>query len=123
MVKNSGTSPRSKNSRYFATEKAMDSAKRIDVVWVNGEWPECFFEVEQSTGVTSGLHRMYQVIRVDAKFFIVAPEDERRRFEREVDKAPYKGVKHKYRFRSYEELLEMYRAEENYRKIRDTFFS
>lgn len=45
---------------YFATEKVMDSARRIDVVWVNGEWPACFFEVEQSTGVTSGLHRMYQ---------------------------------------------------------------
>jgi len=105
----------------FAGEKAMDSAQRIDVVWVNGEWPECFFEVEQSTGVTSGLHRMFQVIRVDAKFFVVAPEEERRRFQREVDKAPYKEVKQKYRFRSYEELRDMYQACANYRKVKDQF--
>jgi len=107
---------------YFATEKAMDSARRIDVVWANGEWPEYFFEVEQSTGVTSGLHRMYQVIRVDAKFIIIAPGDEeRRRFEREVEKNPYKDVRHKYRFRSYDELREMYLAALQYRKISDWF--
>lgn len=107
---------------YFATEKAMDSARRIDVVWVNGEWPEYFFEVEQSTGVTSGLHRMYQVIRVDAKFIIIAPGDEeRRRFEREVEKNPYKDVRPKYSFHSYDELREMYLAALQYRKISDRF--
>ena len=106
----------------FAPEKAMESARRVDVVWVTGEWPEYFFEVEQSTGVTPGLQRMYQVIRVDAKFFIVAPGDEdRRRFDREVAKDPYKVVKHKYRFRSYDELREMYRAASNYRKTSDHF--
>ena len=108
---------------YFATKKAMDSAKRIDVVWLKGEWPEYFFEVEQSTGVTPGLHRMYQVIRVDAKFFIVAPGRERSRFEREVEKAPFKRSKHKYQFRSYEELGEMYLAASNFRKTRDTCFA
>jgi hypothetical protein len=106
---------------YFASEKAMDSARKIDVVWVNGEWPECFFEVEQSTGVTPGLHRMYQVIKVDAKFFIIAPEDERKRFEREVDKEPYKQIKQKYRFRSYGELGAMYSAAERFRKTSDQF--
>lgn len=105
----------------FAGAKAMDSARRIDVVWVSGEWPEYFFEVEQSTGVTPGLHRMFQVIKVDAKFFIIAPEEERRRFEREVDKAPYKEVKQKYRFRSYEELQQMYIAASDYRKKYDEF--
>jgi hypothetical protein len=57
-----------------------------------------------------------QVIKVDAKFFVIAPEEERRRFLREVDKAPYKEVKQKYRFRCYEELRDMYLACANYRK-------
>jgi hypothetical protein len=107
----------------FAGKKAMDSARRIDVVWVNSEWPECFFEIEQSTGVTPGLGRMFQVIKVDAKFFVIAPEDERKRFQREVDKAPYKEVKQKYRFRSYEELRDMYQACANYRKVKDQFLT
>ena len=106
----------------FAGQKAMVSARKIDVVWVKGEWPECFFEVEQSTGVTPGLHRMYQVIKVDAKFFIVAPEEERKRFEREVGKAPFGDIKNKYRFRSYKELSDMYHAEVNYQQVRDAFF-
>lgn len=106
---------------YFAVEKAMDSARKIDVVWMSGEWPEYFFEVEQSTGVTPGLHRMFQVIKVDAKFFVIAPEDERKRYEREVDKAPYKQIKQKYRFRSYAELSRMYSAVAQFRKVSDEF--
>jgi hypothetical protein len=38
---------------------------------------------------------MFQVIKVDAKFFVIAPDEERRRFRRELDKAPYKEIKRK----------------------------
>jgi hypothetical protein len=83
---------------------------------------EYFFEVEHTTGVTSGLLRIYQAEKLNAKFFIVGPGDVLKRFQREVEKAPFNRIKDKYRFRSYNELGAMYLAAANYRKTSDHFF-
>jgi hypothetical protein len=105
----------------FTNPKIMESVQNIDVVWLKEEWPEYFFEVEHTTGVTSGLLRIYQVEKINAKFFIVGPQEVLRRYKREVEKAPFNRSKDKYRFRSYEELRDMYRAASHYRKISDRF--
>jgi hypothetical protein len=105
----------------FTSPKIMDSVQNIDVVWLKEEWPEYFFEVEHSTGVTSGLLRIYQAEKIPAQFFIVAPQKELRRFQREVEKAPFNRIKKKYQFRSYEELHDMYLATASFRKTSDHF--
>ena len=106
---------------YFASEKIMDSAQNIDVVWLKDEWPEYFFEVEHTTGVTSGLLRIYQVEKSSAKFFIIGPQNVLKRFERKIRKAPFNRIKEKYRFRSYEDLCDMHLATSNYCKVSDYF--
>jgi hypothetical protein len=106
---------------YFTSEKIMDSVQNIDVVWLKDEWPEFFFEVEHTTGVTSGLLRIYQAQKLNTKFFIIGPKDVLKKFEKEVEKAPFNSIKQKYQFRSYEELREMYLAASNYRTISDKF--
>ena len=106
----------------FTNAKIMESAQNIDVVWMKDEWPEFFFEVEHTTGVTSGLLRIYQAEKVNAKFFIVGPQEVLKKYEREVEKAPFHRIKHKYRFRSYEELCEMFVIATRYRGASDRFF-
>ena len=106
----------------FPTEEIERSAKRIDVIWVKEEWPDSFFEVENTTNVTSGLQRMYQVLKSEARFFIVAPNEILPRFHRAVSEAPYKHFRQKYRFRSYFELSRMFQAALKYRKAHDHFF-
>ena len=106
---------------YFTSEKIMDSVQNIDVVWLKDEWPEYFFEVEHTTGVTPGLLRIYQAEKLNAKFFIIGPQGVLKRFEREIEKAPFNRIKEKYRFRSYEDLCDMHLATSNYRKISDQF--
>jgi hypothetical protein len=44
-----------------------------------------------------------------------------KRFEREVEKAPFNRIKDKYRFRAYDELREMFLAASRYRRISDRF--
>jgi hypothetical protein len=105
----------------FTAEKIMDSVRNIDVVWIKDEWPEYFFEVEHTTGVTPGLLRIFQARKLSTKFFIIGPKDVLKRFEREVLKAPFNAIKEKYCFRSYEELHEMYLATTQYRKVSDGF--
>ena len=105
----------------FTNAKIMESVQNIDVVWLKDEWPEYFFEVEHTTGVTSGLLRIYQAERLPAKFFIIGPEDVLNRYEREVEKAPFNRIKNKYRFRTYDQLREMYLAASSYHKVSDRF--
>jgi len=105
----------------FTNKKIMESAKNIDVVWMKEEWPEYFFEVEHTTGVTSGLLRIYQASRTGAKLFIIGPSELLRKFEREIEKAPFRAIKEKYRFRSYEQLEEMYATVSEYRRVADEF--
>ena len=106
---------------YFTSEKIMDSVQNIDVVWLKDEWPEYFFEVEHTTGVTPGLLRIYQAEKLNAKFFIIGPQGVLKRFEREIEKAPFNRIKEKCRFRSYEDLCDMHLATSNYRKISGHF--
>ncbi len=105
----------------FTSEKIMDSIRNVDVVWPKEEWPEYFFEVEHTTGVTPGLLRIYQAQKINAKFFIIGPKDVLKKFEREVEKAPFNSIKEKYRFRSYEALRGMYLTASQFRKTSDDF--
>ncbi len=105
----------------FTNAKIMESVQNIDVVWMKDEWPEFFFEVEHTTGVTSGLLRIYQAEKVNAKFFIVGPQEVLKKYEREVEKAPFHRIKNKYRFRSYDELREMFVTATRYREVSDHF--
>jgi hypothetical protein len=111
------------NFPRLLTKEIERSARLIDVIWFKeDEWPDSFFEVEHSTDIKSGLHRMYQVRNFEAKFLIVAPEPVRERFSRVVGQSPYKQCPGKYVFRSYTQLDNMYRAAVKYRGAHDAFF-
>jgi len=111
-----------KELSYFGSETIMDTAQHIDVVWVRDEWPEYFFEVENTTGVTSGLLRIYQVAaKLSAKCFIIAPPDKLNKFQKEIEKPPFKSLKERFKFRSYKELKEMYSATQRFTQISHKF--
>ena len=63
----------------------------------------------------------YQAEKVNAKLFIVGPADVLKRYEREVEKAPFQRIKSKYCFRSYDELREMFLTATRYREVSDHF--
>jgi hypothetical protein len=109
---------------HFASEEVMDSVKYVDVIWLdeNAEHPEYFFEVEHSQDVTGALIRMYKAWWYPPEFFIVGPELQRGRFERQIEKSPIKDVKDKYHFRTYAQLLNMFRAARKYYDAHADFF-
>jgi hypothetical protein len=94
----------------FASEKIMDTVKEIDVIWFDDdENPKMCFEVEHSTDVIHGLDRMVQLQHQNTKFFTVAPEEKRSRFEQLVTtRFPYKKFSDRFRFISYEELARFF---------------
>jgi hypothetical protein len=106
----------------FTTPNLLDTIKNIDVIWFEDEFPVCCFEVEHTTGVTSGLLRLYQTSQLNTKLFIIAPADVLKKFETEMDKIPFSKMKNRYIFRSYEDLADFYRLAEDYVKSRKNFF-
>lgn len=97
-----------KEMPQFTLQRLIETAKNIDVIWFKEEFPVCCFEIEHTTGVTSGLFRLYQLRRFNAKFFILAPKGVISKFKKEINKDPFYHIKERYTFRSYEELLTFY---------------
>jgi len=108
----------------FTYQRLLDTAKNIDVIWFEEEFPKFCFEVEHTTGVTLGLLRLYQIRKItDAKFFIIAPEDIISKFQTEVRKDPFHQIRERYIFRSYHQLAETFKLALIYHKMKDEFFN
>jgi len=89
----------------FAGERDIGSAREIDVIWFGeDENPKYCFEVEHTMDIVRSLNRLAQLQHLYVKFFIVAPEERRSKFEAEMEKYPYRRMRDRYRFISYDEL-------------------
>lgn len=93
----------------FAGERDLNSARNIDVIWFgDDENPKLCFEVEHTTDITGGLNRLSQLQHLRAKYFIVANEERRNKFEIEMQKFPFRRMKDYFGFISYDELAAFY---------------
>ena len=91
----------------FTYPRLLDTVKHIDVIWFKDEFPKFCFEVEESTDVTKGLLRLYQIRQLNMKPIIVGPENRRSKFLIEIEKDPFYHIKERYRFISYRELSKL----------------
>jgi hypothetical protein len=107
----------------FTSKRILNTARQIDVVWLEDEFPVCCFEIEHSTDVTKGLLRMHQLAHFQAQFFIVAPEGTRTKFETETDKSPFYQHRERYFFRSYADVEALYALTKRFAETRDGFLN
>jgi hypothetical protein len=106
----------------FTYERHLDTARRIDVVWFNEGFPSHCFEVECTTGVTSGLLRLYQIRNfTTAKFFIVSPAEILGRYQSEIAKDPFYAIRERYEFKSFDELVRFFDNAKEYHRLREQF--
>ncbi len=95
-----------------ALPPGLDAVMReIDVVWLarGGSTPVSLYEVEHTTAIYSGLLRfndMHLTVNRPPKFTIVAPEDRRGKFVREVRRPTFRasGLNDICRFMTYGEV-------------------
>lgn len=93
----------------FAGERDLNSAREIDVIWFgDDENPKMCFEVEHTTDIVHGLNRLTQLKHLYVNFFVVASEDRRKKFQIEMNKFPYRSMRQRYRFISYDELKQFF---------------
>jgi len=107
----------------FTFERLLGPIRKIDVIWFQEEIPQACFEVEHTTNVKDGLLRELNVSRVSpARLFIIAPEDQRTKFESEISREPFYRIKGAYVFRSYQELITYFLAARTHRLQLSNFF-
>lgn len=100
----------------------LDTVRYIDVIWFDDEgFPTHGFEVEHSTDITKGLLRLFQVHKLRIKMFIIAEEEQRRKFKREVQKTPFHKIKEEYIFKNYDELDEFFESVKSFTKVQQKF--
>ena len=107
----------------FTFKDTLEVVQRIDVIWFkNGEYPEYCFEVEHTTGVTLGLLRLYQISPLKGiGFYVIAPSDVLPKFQKEINRKPFKEIASRYIFKSYMDVAIFYEEAKKYHEIKDKF--
>lgn len=88
--------------------------REIDALWFDeddyGLFPKYAFEVEETTGVKSGLDRLLKIPqRFTVQFYIIAPsKKEEELFNRYINQTPFRKFKDKFSFKYYNELSQLY---------------
>lgn len=101
---------------------SIDTVRYIDVIWFDEEgYPTHAFEVEHSTDIIKGLLRLYQVHKLRIKLYIIAEEDNKSKFERELQKNPFNKIKQEYVFKNFQELDEFFESVRSFAKVQEKF--
>lgn len=92
--------------------EALETIKRIDVMWIKDNNIVAAFEVEESTGVYSGLLRLsdLKIVLSEPKLYIVSKKYSFRKVKQEINRPTFKEVslsKH-CRYISYRLLVDKY---------------
>ena len=112
----------------FSYPRVVKTVGRIDVIWFGGGAdeliPQYAFEVEHTTGVASGLSRLFQLYRVrgkETKLFVVLPDKAQGKFKREVEKEPYRLIRDHLTQRTYKQLTAVHQAAVRHAPLKKSF--
>ncbi|MDR2151602.1 MAG: hypothetical protein LBO72_02170 [Helicobacteraceae bacterium] len=101
---------------------SIDKVKEIDVIWFDEEgYPTHAFEVEHSTDITKGLLRLYQIHKLRIKLYIIAEEDMRTKFNKEINANPFSKIREEYIYKNYQELDEFFESVKHFTKVQEKF--
>lgn len=95
----------------FTYKQITDIISKSDVIWFSKNklaFPKYIFEVEASTNFTNSMHKMYQLIDFDSRFYLIAPQSRKQTFLNRAGREPFNSIKEKFTFRSFEEVADLY---------------
>lgn len=90
----------------FTFEKILSETVRFfDVIWFNERnFPDTVFEVEHSTNFRDALVKFSELQYFTTRFYCVAEEDRKVKFEKELNKSAFSRVRDRVKFYSYEQV-------------------
>ncbi len=107
----------------FIGEKLVKIVSKIDVIWFKDEVPKFAFEVEHTTKFGNGFQRLYQLIPLSCKLFIVSSRKNCYLFEKFINTDPYYKSKKEFFFRNYKQLEKYFHDVDEFIHVKDAFFN
>ncbi len=107
--------------RSFIGDKIYPLVSKIDVIWFSKDVPEYAFEVEETTGVGSGLNRLSQLTPIAKKLFIIAPAKEYQKYEKFMNGRNFDNERDKFAFRDYGQLERYFSSVSKFVKLKNSF--
>jgi hypothetical protein len=101
--------------------KSAPEISRVDAIWYRSTPPFFLFEVEDGGTMREALHRLYNAMAFDARFFVVSPIGNQSKFEKWVTTAPFKEFEERYNFRTYSDLFDFYKEVVKFISMRERF--
>lgn len=93
----------------FSYDNLTDRARTVDVIWFNERnMPDSFFEVEHSTDIQNSVTKFCDLQDFNSRFFIVAPQNRKKQFDKVMSRTAFKDVKKRVIFHSYESICRQY---------------
>jgi len=93
----------------FTYDKVIQHVKYIDVIWFNQrEYPSNVIEVEHSTNFRNSFLKFLELQDFATKMTIVAPQERREQFNREIARTTFEAIDKKINFISYDDVEKMY---------------
>jgi hypothetical protein len=93
----------------FTYETITRRAKTVDVIWFNDrKMPYSFFEVEHSTDIQNSLLKYFDLQDFYSKFYIIADEARRRKYDEIVSRKIFSDIKPRISFISYDKIVSIH---------------
>lgn len=103
--------------------RAAPQIEKVDVIWYRPAPPFFLFEVEDGGTMREALHRLYNAIGFDARFFVVSPLHNRGKFDKWLATAPFGDFEERYNFRTYADLFDFYKEVCQFTSVQSRFLS
>lgn len=110
----------------FSYDEIINEVKRIDVIWFNKKglmFPKMVFEIVDSISTLDGaFNRSLQLNNFRTKFYIVAPEKHREKFDKTIHLERYNQFMERFQFINYDDILSLYGNVSSAKKIESKIF-
>lgn len=94
-----------------------DSVSFVDVAWFNSRgFPYRIYEVEHSTDFRDAFIKFKELEYFTTEFYCVAEETRRDKFEKEISKSAFDGIKARTKFLTYQDIKNAHKNEVSYIK-------
>lgn len=98
-----------------------DSVSFVDVAWFNSRgFPNRIYEVEHSTDFRDALIKFKELEYFTTEFYCIAEENRRDKFEKEINKSAFNGIKQKTKFSTYQEVRDAHKILKMHLKMKSS---
>lgn len=95
----------------FTYDSVLQYVKNIDVIWFNErKYPSNVIEIEHTTNFRNSFLKFLELQDFATDMTIVAPQDRREQFEREISRPAFDAIGKKVVFRGYDYIEKNYSA-------------